>query len=62
MLECDQAGVGISQEVLVSLERMNNVSMKALGVSKRLGNCSISFGKGHNIEEVPHIIKKFVLL
>ena len=61
MLECDQAGVGISTgSACQSGTDEPNVSMKALGRSEQEARefVRFSFGKGHNIEEVPHIIKK----
>ena len=61
MLECDQAGVGISTgSACQSGTDEPNVSMKALGRSEQEARefVRLSFGKGHNVEEVPHIIEK----
>jgi len=61
MLECDQAGVGISTgSACQSGTDEPNVSMKALGRSEQEARefVRFSFGKGHYIEEIPHIIEK----
>ena len=61
MLECDQAGLGISTgSACQSGTDEPNVSMKALGRSEQEARefVRFSFGKGHYIEEIPHIIEK----
>ena len=61
MLKCDQAGVGISTgSACQSGTDETNVSMKALGKSEQEARefVRISFGKGHHVEEIPHIIEE----
>lgn len=61
MLECDQAGLGISTgSACQSGTDEPNVSMKALGRSEQEARefVRFSFGKGHYIEEIPQIIEK----
>ena len=61
MLKCDQAGVGISTgSACQSGMDETNVSMKALGKNKQEARefVRISFGKGHYVEEIPHIIEE----
>jgi cysteine desulfurase len=61
MLECDQAGLAISTgSACQSGSDEPNVSMKALGKSEQEARefVRLSFGKGHYIEEIPHIIEK----
>ncbi len=61
MLKCDQAGVGISTgSACQSGMDETNVSMKALGKNEQEARefVRISFGKGHYVEEIPHIIEE----
>ena len=61
MLKCDQAGVGISTgSACQSGTDETNVSMKALGKSEQEARefVRISFGKGHHVQEIPHIIEE----
>tara|TARA_B100000575_G_scaffold74290_1_gene57928 strand:- start:36394 stop:37554 length:1161 start_codon:yes stop_codon:yes gene_type:complete len=61
MLECDQAGVGISTgSACQSGMDETNVSMKALGKSEQEARefVRLSFGKGHYVEEIPQIIEE----
>ena len=61
MLKCDQAGVGISTgSACQSGMDEANVSMKALGKNEQEARefVRISFGKGHYVEEIPHIIEE----